>query len=315
MTKNTTPTQGQGTEDETALQAYLRPTTCLNSDHQAITATVRALADGCTTDSERVGRIHHYVRGMPYDILASFRHLALGGNAASDVIEHGVAFCMGKASSFVALARAAGIPARIAFQTLDAPKMEFLSPEVRALWRGANGRPLPWHSLGEAYLHGRWVKLDATIDAPTASRFGKPYSVGFDGHTDIPTVEGPVLRENGSYDDYPPEVAGWYGKVARAVLVALDSAAARKRLTTDDELWAGPDPRLVRRRACRRSWGSIPALACSSSSWRSLPATQRSIPRRAQPRPRPRARARAAARRPRHRRDARPITATGSGWR
>jgi transglutaminase-like putative cysteine protease len=33
---------------------------------------------------------------------------------------------MGNASSFVAVARAAGIPARVAFQELDAPKMEFL---------------------------------------------------------------------------------------------------------------------------------------------------------------------------------------------
>lgn len=98
-------------------------------------------------------------------------------------------------------------------------------------------------------LHGRWIKLDATIDAPTASRLGKPYSVEFDGHADIPTVEGPVLRENGSYDDYPPEVAEWYANVARAVLAALDSAAARERLAADDELWAGPDPRLVSRRA------------------------------------------------------------------
>ena len=137
---------------------------------------------------------------------------------------------MGKASSFVALSRAAGVPARVAFQTLESPEKEFLSPEVRALWGGKRGRPLPWHSLGEAFLNGRWVKLDATIDAPTAARLGKPYTQEFDGITDIHTVEGPILRENGSYADYPPEVAQWYEVVATAVLNALDSRRIVKKL-------------------------------------------------------------------------------------
>jgi hypothetical protein len=38
---NSTLTYGQGTDDATALQKYLRPTTYLNSDHQAITAMTR----------------------------------------------------------------------------------------------------------------------------------------------------------------------------------------------------------------------------------------------------------------------------------
>jgi len=163
------------------------------------------------------------------------------------VIHHGVAFCMGKASSFVALSRAAGVPARIAFQTLHSPEKEFLSPEVRALWGGKVGRPLPWHSLGEAYLGERWVKLDATIDPPTAARLGKPYRQEFDGVTDIPTVEGPILRQNGSYADYPAEVAQWYERVAGSVLKALESNEIHAEVAGDDELWAGPPPELVAR--------------------------------------------------------------------
>jgi hypothetical protein len=119
-----------------------------------------------------------------------------------------------------------------------------------------------------AFHTGLWSELTASERGATLRRLGdvladnairlaeletrdngKPYFVEFDGHTDIPTVEGAVLRENGSYDDYPSEVAEWHAKVARAVLAALDSAAARERLAADDELWAGPDPRLVSRRA------------------------------------------------------------------
>src|ERR1700727_2047658 len=185
----------------------LESTEYLDADHPLVAALAEKLTHGAQTDVERVRAIYLYVRDLRYDVLESFRYLAAGQRSASAVLEHGVAFCMGKASSFVALSRAAGVPARIAFQTLHSPEKEFLSPEVRALWGGKVGRPLPWHSLGEAYLGERWVKLDATIDPPTAARLGKPYRQEFDGVTDIPTVEGPILRQNGSYADYPAEVA------------------------------------------------------------------------------------------------------------
>jgi len=227
------------------LDQFLSPTEYLDSAHPLVRGTAEKLVAGSGSEIDRVGRIYHYVRDLPYDILASFRYLEQGQHRASDVIDHGVAFCMGKASSFVALCRAAGVPARIAFQTLDSPDKEFLSPEVRTLW-GAS-RPLPWHSLGEAYLGGRWIKLDATIDAPTAARLGKPYRQAFDGSTPIATVEGPILRENGSYADYPAEVAQWYEQIARAVLNALQSAEVGAQVADDDELWAGPPLETVAR--------------------------------------------------------------------
>jgi transglutaminase-like putative cysteine protease len=232
------------------LDQFLTPTAYFDADHALVRATADTLVQGAASDTERIGRIYYYVRDLPYDVLASFRYLARGQHHASDVIGHGVAFCMGKASAFVALSRAAGVPARIAFETLDSPGKEFLSPEVRALWGGRAGRPLPWHSLGEAYLGGQWVKLDATIDAPTAAGLGKPYRQEFDGITPIATVEGPILRENGSYADYPVEVAQWYERVARTVLKALRSGAIHARVAGDDELWAGPPLDLVAARRC-----------------------------------------------------------------
>ena len=175
--------------------SYLESTEYLDADHPLVVALAEKLTLGAESDVERIRAIYLYVRDLRYDILESFRYLAAGQRSASAVLQHGVAFCMGKASSFVALSRAAGVPARVAFQTLDSPEKEFLSPEVRALWGGKRGRPLPWHSLGEAFLNGRWVKLDATIDAPTAAQLGKPYTQEFDGITDIHTIEGPILRE------------------------------------------------------------------------------------------------------------------------
>ena len=220
--------------------SYLESTEYLDADHPLVAALAEKLTHGAESDVERIRAIYLYVRDLRYDILESFRYLAAGQRSASAVLEHGVAFCMGKASSFVALSRAAGVPARVAFQTLESPEKEFLSPEVRALWGGKRGRPLTWHSLGEAFLNGRWVKLDATIEAPTAARLGKPYTQEFDGITDIHTIEGPILRENGSYADYPPEVGQWYERLARTVLEALNSPEAREKVIDDDDLWAGP---------------------------------------------------------------------------
>src|SRR6201996_3967572 len=229
--------------------SYLESTEYLDADHPLVAALAETLTHGAQSDVERIRAIYLYVRDLRYEVLESFRSLAAGQRSASAVLEHGVAFCMGKASSFAALSRAAGVPARVAFQTLESPEKEFLSPEVRALWGGKRGRPLPWHSLGEAFLNGRWIKLDATIDAPTAARLGKPYTQEFDGITDIHTVEGQILRENGSYVDYPSEVGQWYEELARRVLEALNSPDGRKKIAGDDDLWAGPQLDDVMRRA------------------------------------------------------------------
>lgn len=222
------------------MHRFLASTQYLDADHPLVRETARTLTRGAGSDTERVRRLYYYVRDLPYDILSSFEYLALGRYRASDVLTHGVAFCMGKASAFVSLCRAAGIPARIAFQTVSSPDMEFLAPEVRALWGGRAGRPLPWHSLGEVYLNDMWLKLDATIDAPTAARLGKPYRQEFDGVTPIATVEGPILRENGSYADYPAELAQWYQRLARSVRKALQSNQIHALVAADDTLWAGP---------------------------------------------------------------------------
>ena len=222
------------------LKRYLEPTRLIDSDHVDVVVRARQLTAGCATEREKLGRIYYFVRDMPYDILGSFRYLAEGKRRASDVLHAGHAFCMGKASSFVALCRAAGIPARVGFQQLHCPDKPFMSEEVRRLW---GDRVLPWHSLGEAYLAGKWLKLDATIDGPTASAKGRPYAREFDGEHDIPTVEGPILADLESHVDYPAEVADWYEAMARAVMRAVSEADAGERIAADDTLWSGPAAR------------------------------------------------------------------------
>lgn len=228
------------------LSDYLKPTEYIDCDHPDVVARARELTRGCRTDRERLERIYYFVRELPYDILAAFAYLAEGRRQASDVLAAGTAFCMGKASAFVALCRAAGIPARVGFQQLHCPDKTFMAEEVRRLW---GDRPLPWHSLGEARLDGRWLKLDATIHSAAANARGRPYTREFDGEHDIPSVEGPVVKELGSYADYPRDVAEWYEAVAREVMETVRRAEAQAAVAGDDRLWGGPASERVRRRA------------------------------------------------------------------
>jgi transglutaminase-like putative cysteine protease len=223
------------TED---LTPYLAPTIYLDGDHPAVVAKAYELTGACPTAEAKLARIYTFVRELPYDIL--------GRRRASDVLQAGTAFCMGKASSFVALCRAVGIPARVGFQQLHCPDKPFMSEEVKTLW---GDRVLPWHSLGEAHLNGRWLKLDATIPSAMARAKGRPYEREFDGQHDIYSVEGPVVKELGHYADYPREVAEWYEAMAHDVMQAVQVAAARSRVATDERLWRGPESGDVQRQS------------------------------------------------------------------
>jgi transglutaminase-like putative cysteine protease len=219
------------------LSQYLTPTAYIDSDHPEVIAKAAELIKDCRTEREKVEKIYYFVRELPYDILSAFRYLAQGRRQASDVLAAGTAFCMGKASAFVALCRAGGIPARIGFQQLHCPDKPFMSEEVRELW---GDRKLPWHSLGEAHVDGRWLRLDATIHSALANAKGMPYTREFDGASDIPSVEGPVLKELDSYSDYPKDVADWYEAMAKEVVRAVEAKTTRDAVANNDALWTGP---------------------------------------------------------------------------
>ncbi len=226
------------------LREYLQSTEYIDSDDPDVVAKARDLTADCRTDVEKVERIYYYTRELPYDLLQAFRYLAQGKRRASDVVRAGNAFCMGKATVFAALCRAIGVPSRIGFQQISSPGKPFLPEEMRLLW---GERKFPWHSLGEAYLNGRWLKLDATIHSAAANTKGMPYVQEFDGQHDILTVEGPVIAELESHADYPRDVAEWYEGMAREFVEALDSAAVRSGMAADEAMFSGPKPETATR--------------------------------------------------------------------
>jgi transglutaminase-like putative cysteine protease len=73
---------------------------------------------------------------------------------ASTVLNNGIGFCNTKSTLFVALLRAAGIPARQVFVDIDAGILfGLLNP----------GTPFVDHSYTEVFLDGRWIATDAYI--------------------------------------------------------------------------------------------------------------------------------------------------------
>lgn len=145
------------------IDPYLTTTDYLDANHPLVRSTADTLTRGTTGDVERVGRIYHYVRDLPYDILASFRYLAEGSAPPATLSS------TGSHSAWARRARSSHYPGqRVSLPALpsrrwlpptrnSSPDKEFLSPQVRGLWGGKTGRPLPWHSVGEAYLNGRWA--------------------------------------------------------------------------------------------------------------------------------------------------------------
>jgi transglutaminase-like putative cysteine protease len=192
------------------LGAYLRPGKYVDSDSPQVIEKSREITCGCSTDVEKAIKIHQYVRDLPFDIGYGFRMLLAGQDKASDFLREGRGFCMHKALAFVALCRASQIPARISFEIVESHDKPFHPEKIRKMY---GQRPQPWHSSGEVYLNGKWIKADCTVDKEQGKKYGKVV-MDFDGIRPLPTAEGPILKERGNSPDMPEGVVNRHRKAA-----------------------------------------------------------------------------------------------------
>lgn len=164
---------------------YLEPAEYVDSEHPVVAGRARAIAAGAAPRDAAVA-IFRFVRDLRYsapdfDRLDSFR--------ASDLLERGGGYCVPKACAFVALARALGIPARLAFADVT---NHLASPKTLALM---GGRLFAWHGYAEIKLGGVWLKASPTFDAPLCARMGVP-ALEFDGrrHAHLQAYDGEGRR-------------------------------------------------------------------------------------------------------------------------
>ena len=93
--------------------------------------------------------IHDFVKSLPFGCVAAFDHVP-----AAAVLRAGRGDCHTKGTLFVALLRAAGVPARLRFVSLSG---KFLAGIIDVTQESIT------HAVGEVYLSGRWVQTDTYV--------------------------------------------------------------------------------------------------------------------------------------------------------
>ncbi|HXD42656.1 MAG TPA: transglutaminase family protein [Ramlibacter sp.] len=181
--------------------AHLAPTALIDSDHPAVVEFSRR-ATGATA-RERATSLYYLVRdGFRYD---PYRiDLSVPGLRASRVLEVGYGWCVPKAALLAAVARAAGIPARVGY----ADVRNHLSTE--RMRQVAQTDLYIWHGYTELWLDGAWVKATPAFNLSLCERFGI-LPLEWDGRAD--SLYHPYDREGrlhmeyvnqrGSFDDVP----------------------------------------------------------------------------------------------------------------
>jgi transglutaminase-like putative cysteine protease len=173
---STAPVHVEETALNDELGACLAPTALIASDDPAIAAFADRVVGRASAPVERARRLYYAVRDEirydPYSI-----ELTPRGLSATRCLAEGAGFCVTKAALFVAVARAAGIPARIGFADV---RNRLATGRLRALM-GTD--TFCFHGYADLHLEGRWVKATPTFNIGLCERF-RVRALDFDGRRD-----------------------------------------------------------------------------------------------------------------------------------
>ena len=186
----------------TPTPAHLLATALIDSDAPAIQAFATEHARG-TTDRERAVALYLAVRdGFRYD---PYRiDLSPQGMTASTVLANGYGWCVPKATLLTAVARAAGIPARLGFADV---RNHMSTERMRETMKTDL---FIWHGYTELWLEGAWRKATPAFNIELCEKFGL-LPLDFDGvHDSIYHAFDKAgnrhmeyVNERGAFDDLP----------------------------------------------------------------------------------------------------------------
>jgi hypothetical protein len=132
---------------------WLRETEQLNYTAIKIRILMTQLTQLQHDDLGKALSIHKYVKALPFGCVADFTR-----SKATDIVQLGYGDCHTKGLLFVALLRAAQIPARLRFVTLPTRFLEGLID---------TGTQTMVHAIGEVFVDDTWYQTDAyVVDAP-----------------------------------------------------------------------------------------------------------------------------------------------------
>jgi transglutaminase-like putative cysteine protease len=188
--------------------ATLLPTEQLDSDHPAVVAFARTHAVGDDVRSRAVALYLAVRDGFRYD---PYRiDLSPHGLRASTVLELGVGWCVTKGALLTAVARAAGIPARLGF----ADVRNHLSTE--RLRQKMQTDLFIWHGYVEMWLEGAWRKCTPAFNLSLCERFGL-LPLDWDGRSD--SLYHPYDRAGNRHMEYV-HLRGTFDDLPLAQIVA-----------------------------------------------------------------------------------------------
>jgi Transglutaminase-like superfamily len=194
--------RGAGRFKTTTTAVYLATAEYIDSSHPTVTEKAGELCARIQARQEAAQAVFYFVRDLRYEG-GDFEDLEI--YRASSVLAAGHGYCVGKASLCTALARAAGIPARLGFADV---RNHLASPRLLA----ALGTDIfAWHGYSQLFLGGRWVSLSPTFDPGTCHRAGVP-PLEFDGAHDalLQSFDGTgatmaYLKRHGIFHDVPAQ--------------------------------------------------------------------------------------------------------------
>ena len=163
-------------QTDSSLRLYLSPAEFIDSDHPDIRAKAAATAGPATDRTEQARRLYRAVRdGIRYDPYVDYTDPEI--YRASSVLERGHAYCVGKASLYVALCRASGIPARLGLADV---KNHLATPR---LLEAVGTDVFAYHGYVEVMPDRQWIKATPTFNVSLCEKLGVP-PLEFSGETD-----------------------------------------------------------------------------------------------------------------------------------
>ena len=191
--------------------AYLAPGRYVDSDHPAVIAFARRVADPAMTPREVAVKLYYAVRDeFLYD--PYYFDTTVEGLKGSHVIVAGRGFCVPKAALLAAAARALGVPARLGY----ADVRNHLTS--KRLYDMMGTDLFVFHGYTELWVDGQWLKATPAFNRSLCEKAGiRPLE--FDGRADSVFHEFDVsgrrhmeyVHHRGVFADLPREelLASW----------------------------------------------------------------------------------------------------------
>jgi transglutaminase-like putative cysteine protease len=182
--------------------SYLTPTYYLDYNHKVVENYVAKHISIDDTPKEKAVKLYYAIRDdfkyNPYDISLKPEHFK-----ASYLLQRTDGYCIEKALTLAACARAAGIPSRLGFSNVT----NHIGTSKLEEMLGTN--VLVFHGYTEMWIEGKWVKATPAFNAQLCQKLGVA-PLEFDGEQDSifqaynnggKFME--YLHEYGTFEDLP----------------------------------------------------------------------------------------------------------------